>query len=120
MKKTSKILMFLAIAALLMSMLVVLTGCGEKVAGKYELIEMSSKSETFGKDQIEELKNLGFTYTLELREDGTGVMTIAGENTEFKYDDKNIIVEGVSTPYTFENNKLTVSENDEKMVFEKK
>ena len=91
----------------------------ESLAGKYELVEMSSGSESYGKDELEALKTLGYTIVLELNEDGTGALDMYGEKEDLTYDDSSITVDGVKTPYTRSGNKITFEQDDTKMVFEK-
>ncbi|MBR3153156.1 MAG: hypothetical protein IKF52_06135 [Clostridia bacterium] len=92
----------------------------KEVVGKYDLIEMSEGDETYTESDLETLKTMGLSITMELKDDGTGVMTMYGEDEEFEYDEKNITVNGVKTEYKYKDGKLTVEEDDTKMVFEKK
>lgn len=123
MKMTKKIIAVLAVVAMMMGALA-LTGCGKKfdkkkMAGKYELVEMTSGSESYTKEDLESLKAYGFTITMELKDDGTGTMTTYGEEQKLTYDKDGITIDGDKASYTFENNKITVESDGTKMVFEK-
>lgn len=123
MKLTKRIITVLAIIAMMAGALA-LTGCGKKfdkkkMAGKYELVEMSSGSETYSKEDLETLKTYGFTISMELKDDGTGTMNSYGEEQALTYDKDGITIDGDKASYTFENNKITVESDGTKMVFEK-
>ena len=125
MEKTKKILMIFATAIILVAALFMLTGCGnkfdmKKMAGSYELIEMKDSDKNYSKEDIEQLKNYGLNFTIELKDDGTGSMDLFGEKSDLKYDDKGITVDDDTVSYTFEDNKLSLESDDTKMVFEKK
>ena len=64
-------------------------------------------------------KTLGMSITMELKADKTGVIDLMGETENLTYDDAYITVDGDKTPYTFENNRITLQEDDTKMVFQK-
>lgn len=123
MKLTKKIIMVLAIVVMAMGTLA-LTGCGKKfdmkkMAGKYELVEMTNGDETYSKEDLDSLKSYGFTITMELNDDGTGKMNSYGEEQELTYDKDNITVDGDAAAYTMDGNKITVESDGTKMVFEK-
>ena len=125
MKKNNKIISLLIIITMVISMLFVLTGCGKKfdmgkISGKYELIELAENNTSYSKDEIKELKEMGITFTLELKENGTGTIELYGEKSDLKYDENNIIVDNDIKSYSFENNKISIVYDDIKMVFEKK
>ncbi len=126
MKATRKIISLICVVLIAVSALA-LSGCGnsnkkfdkKKMAGTYELVEMSSGSETYSKEDLQTLKSYGLSITMEIKEDGTGSMSIYGESKEFTYDADNITVDGEKTPYTLDGNKITFEQDDTKMVFEK-
>ena len=131
MKATRKIVSVICVILIAMSTLA-LTGCGndgsssskksfdpKKLAGKYELIEMTSGDDSYSEEDLETLKSYGFTISMELNEDGTGTMNFYGEEEEFTFDEDNIIVNDEKTPYTVDGDKITFEQDDTKMVFKK-
>lgn len=141
MKITKKVVALLMVVLMTVSVLA-LTGCGKKndelqkelensvqnlvdsidvstMAGKYKLVEMTAEGESYGEEELTALEAFGMTITLELREDGTGVMDIYGEQSELTYDSQNITVDGEKTPFTKSGDKITFEQDDTKMVFEK-
>lgn len=123
MKLTKRIITVLAIIAMMAGALA-LTGCGKKfdkkkMAGKYELVEMTSGSESYSKEDLDSLKAYGFTISMELKEDGTGTMTTYGEEQALTFDKDGITIDGDKAPYTFDKDKITVESDGTKMVFEK-
>ena len=88
------------------------------IAGTYDLISMEQNGESVG--DIDKLKELGFTATLELKEDKTGVLNVFGQSQDITYDDKNITSDGQAVPYKFADNKITLEQDGQKMVFQKK
>ena len=105
-----------------------MTACGSKdkeekkasdVVGTYKMVEMSAGDE---KLKAEDLEEYGLVYTLEVKKDKTAVLSIGGEETELKYDDKYFFPEDDEddkVSYKVDGKKLTVCDDDTKMVFEK-
>ncbi|MBR3473636.1 MAG: TlpA family protein disulfide reductase [Oscillospiraceae bacterium] len=88
----------------------------EDRVGTYTLTEFTIGGEDYG----EAIISAGIVFTLELHEDGTGLLVQGEEQLLLTWDENNIYDEdGVSTPYTFENGVLTMEEGDIRMVFTK-
>lgn len=99
---------------------IVLNNPAKKIAGNYELIEMTSEDGTStSRDEISAMKSLGFKVTLQLNKDNTGVLDLMGETTELTYDKKNITVDGESCEYTVEDNKVIFTKDGDSLIFEK-
>lgn len=94
-------------------------GNNNNIAGQYELYEMTSGDESYTNEELESLKALGLKVTLELKEDHTGTLDLFGENMELTYDNKNMIVDGKAEPYTVKDDKITLEQEGEKLVFQK-
>ena len=96
-----------------------LTACsGNDLDGTYKLVEMISG----GEDMTSYLDIIG-DVTLTITGD-KAVIEISGETTELTVDTKNssfIDEDGESTPFTLEDNRLTMQneQSGSKMVFEK-
>ncbi len=89
------------------------------IAGKYKIIEMISNGENMN-NQIEQMNNLGMYFTLELKDDGTGIINILGEEESLTYNDKTMIFDGDEQSYVIDEEGNIVLENDEtKLVFSK-
>ena len=91
----------------------------KKLVGKYELVEMKTEDNEFSKDDFDSLKDLNMTATLELKDDKTGVLEIFGNVKNLTYNDKTIIIEDADSLYSFKNNRITIEDEGEKLVFEK-
>lgn len=90
-----------------------------KLVGYYEIYEMTSEDQNYSNEELKSLKSLGFKVTLELNEDKKGTLSLFGDTMDLTYDNKNITVDGESTPYTLKDNKLSMEQDGIKLVFEK-
>jgi hypothetical protein len=117
---------FLVLFVLMLA--VCLTSCGgdAEEIGSYELESMSEAGETMS---MKELKDMYAEYgmpvpefSLVLNKDGTGKMTISGESANIKWDAKakTMTADGETIKYTFKDNKITIGEKNDAMVFVKK
>ena len=121
-KKSNKgiiVVVFIVIAVIAVIAAFVIGKKTRDLTGKYELIDMKANDNAISQSDIEKMKKLGLTVTLEMREDGTGTLNMFGEKKKLTYNEKKITVEGDSADYTFEDEKLTFKENGEEMVFER-
>ena len=91
----------------------------KQLVGKYELIEMKTDDNEFSKDDFDSLKDLNMTAILELKDDKTGVLEIFGNVKNLTYDDKTITIDDSDSFYYYSDNKLTIEDKGEKLVFEK-
>ena len=123
MKRLYKLLIVLVLV-------LVLTGCkkANKVnyAGTYNVIEITQGETTIRKDMLE---TLGIKYKVVLKDDKTfdmdlqaaGVTTGTYDDTKMYYktkdDDGN--EENVETEYTIADNKLSLTQQEVTMIFEK-
>ena len=106
-----------------------MTACGSKkdddkkadIVGEYKMVEMTAGDESL---KAEDLEEYGLVYTLKVNKDKTATLSIGDEDSEkLKYDDKYFFPEDDEddkVAYTVKGNKLTLSDDDTKMVFEKK
>ena len=85
--------------------------------GKYVLTGMEENGEATSQEDLDLLKSLGLTVTMEIKEDGTGSMDLFGEALEFTWDADNIILEGEKQAYTFDGSKFTIENDGTKMEF---
>ncbi len=95
---------------------------GTNISGTYDLVSMEEN----GEDQssmISFMKALGMKGELVLRDDKTGTMNLFNEDgNEITYDGKKIKNKetGDEVEYTYKDNKITLTTDGTKMVFEKK
>ena len=89
------------------------------ISGMYNLIEMSQADKTYSEEEIDALKTLGLTVTLELKEDKTGVLKLYGEEMNLTYDRNNMTINEGSAPYTFDGSTIKMEQNGNKLVFKK-
>ena len=61
----------------------------------------------------------GVGFTLEVKDDGTAVLDLAGDKTNLKYDSKFFSDSESKSKYTFKDGVLTISSEDASMVFKK-
>ena len=113
-----KIISVVCVVLMIFSVLSLSACSGNSLEGTYKLVEMTSG----GQDMTSYLSMLG-DVILTIKGD-KATIDIGGETTQLTVDSKNsafVDEEGESTPFTFEDNKLTMSssESDSKMVFEK-
>ena len=120
-KKSEKIIIiaiaFLAIIAIIGTIILINIKGKESVVGKYKIVEMISDGED-SSEQIKEMENLGMYFTMELNENGRGKISMFGEEMDITYDDKVITLDEDSQNYYIDGENRLVLENDNtKMVF---
>ena len=128
-KSNKKLIIGSIIAAVVVTIVAVVVAVVVNIANKpslaigtYSLTGM----EEDGEDQAESLaliKAFGLTANLEIKDGESGKLNLFGEEVEFKYDDKYIIVDGEDgeekTEYTYKDNQLTFEQDDSKLIFTK-
>ncbi|MGM9624083.1 MAG: hypothetical protein ACI3XM_00115 [Eubacteriales bacterium] len=93
----------------------------ENETGSYVLYEMTADGELFDNDF---LTSVGFDllYTLEVKEDGTGILMIDGEEMAITWKDGKVTIDGSGAVYTYQyaDGKITLEETTGgTMVFQK-
>ena len=124
---------FLIIVVLLASIFV-MTGCkknnqvknnntnstkGINIAGKYELHSIDGSKEKYTSDDVNNIKELGYEVTLELKTDKTGVLDIFGEVQNVKYDGSFIYTDEDKIKYTIKKNVLKMYSDNNTLIFNK-
>lgn len=106
---------------LVLSMVFVLVACGGKsAAGEYVL-----KTATMGEKEMkaEDLESVGMSadaFKLVLNEDGTGLLTVMGQEQKLTWDDKSLTSEGKSIAYTLSGDELSIEQDGIALVFVRK
>lgn len=109
MKRTLK--SFAAILMVLTLCLGLMTACGNSPVGKWKLSEATAAGVTV------DVTELFGEMTVELKSDGTAIMTAMGEteNGTWKQEGSKIIVEG--SEMKFEDGKLIMEDDGSRLVF---
>ena len=121
----------IALLACVFALSLALVGCGggggdAKAAwvGTWDLYEMEENGQITSTDDIQMLRDLGLTVTLELKDDGNGALVMFGESLEGTWEAKSA-TEGSFTAQdqtvgmTIADGKLTMEQNGSKLVFQK-
>lgn len=114
------IAIMLAIALLLVAVIIGTVRDGgvepADITGSYELEAVEGNGDT---GNLENMKSLGMTITLDVREDGTATMDLAGQRTEITYDadDMTMNIDGSTIPFRYKDDKLRIEQNGLTMVF---
>ena len=108
-------------------LVVCLTSCGEdKEIGSYDIESITKDGETMTAKEIkDQLAEYGMDIDvggLILNKDGTGKMSLMGESQDIKWDAKakTMTANGETLNYTFKDNKISMGEDGDGMVFVKK
>ena len=99
-----------------------LCGCGKKnteekaetAAGKWKLVSMVYDGVSLDEEELEEMGSL---VTLELAQDGTGIMNFEGLIYELTWDENNITMDGVPDAYTLSGDRLKLAQEGTEMIF---
>lgn len=102
-----------------------LASCGamlkSEIVGTYDWVSATGNYMNITEEQIDALKAIGVSATLEVRDDGTATMDIAGEKTELTYNLNKMTFtsDGKTFKFTFDGKKLTFTGNGSVLVFVK-
>ena len=88
--------------------------------GTYRITYMDAGGESISGEELALMESLGLTVRLELYEDGTGYLVVFGEETELRWNDTYLLVEGEPAEYTYDGRTLNIlSDGEAIMTFEK-
>ena len=115
------------ISCILITFLFVLTlvSCGSvnksKIVGTYELSKAEGVGISLTQEQIDSMKAIGLTATLEIKDDNTAVMDIFGEKLDFTYDLRKMVFtyEGKDEKFTFDGEKIAFNNEGRALEFTK-
>ena len=103
-----------------------LASCGamlkSEIVGTYDWVSATGNYMNITEEQIDALKAIGVSATLEVRDDNTAEMDIYGNKVEITYNLSKMIfiVNGKNTKFTFDGSKITIVSNGTTMVFLKR
>ena len=89
------------------------------LVGKYELVEMISKEKSYTREDLQALKSVNLTVTIELKEDKSAILDLFGSKQNFKYDEKYFYSNDDIISFTLDNNILKLYNSEESLTFEK-
>ena len=89
------------------------------LVGKYELVEMISKEKSYTREDLQALKSINLTVTIELKEDKSAILDLFGSKQNFKYDEKYFYSNDDIISFTLDNNILKLYNSEESLTFEK-
>ena len=122
MKKTISILLVLA-------MILLLAACSKPAeepvdyTGTYDVIRIDAGDNSVSEEELQSLRDLGYESVLSFASDGTGLMSIAGQEADFTYDAATgtITVNGLDSQMAFnEDGQLVITEEGGQMILEKR
>ena len=121
MKKYISILLILALT-------LALTACSSKpepvdYTGTYDVVRIDAGEMTASEEDLQALRDLGYEAVMSFADDGTGLMSIAGQENDFTYDAATgkIDVDGAVSMMKFnEDGQLLVFDDQGTMYLEKR
>ena len=124
-KKRNITVLVAAAVVLLVIIAIIAVRCGrtdaKDIVGTYEIVSVEGEDNSLSADDIEQMKDMDLTMTLDVRDDATAVMDVFGEKTEITYDlgDKTMEIDGQKVPFTYEDKQLEIKQNGSVMIFKK-
>ena len=107
-----------------------LAACGKEAApepvdytGTYDIVKIDAGEASADEEAMQQLRDLGYEAILSFAADGTGLMSIAGEENDFTYDAEagTINMNGADSKMEFnEEGQLLISDGGGTMYLEKR
>ncbi len=86
-------------------------------AGTYYLTGMVNGGEETKATDLALMEEAGMIAKLVLNEDGTGTMTLFGEESVVTWNDQEVLVDGEGAVYTWEEGKIILSDGEDSLTF---
>ena len=116
--------------ALALILIFALAACGKEAApepvdytGTYDIVKIDAGEASADAEAMQQLRDLGYEAILSFAADGTGLMSIAGEENDFTYDAEagTINMNGADSKMEFnEAGQLLISDGGGTMYLEKR
>lgn len=116
--------------ALALILVFALAACGKESApepvdytGTYDIVKIDAGEASADEEAMQQLRDLGYEAILSFAADGTGLMSIAGEENDFTYDAEagTINMNGADSKMEFnEAGQLLISDGGGTMYLEKR
>ena len=89
--------------------------------GSYELSKAEGVGISLTQEQIDAMKAIGLSATLDIKEDNTAIMNVFGEEIHFTYDLRKMIFtcEGKDEKFTFDGKTIAFNNEGRKLEFTK-
>ena len=87
--------------------------------GFYKVVELTVKNKSYSKEDLEKLKNAGYSLELQLNDKGLASVAVLSINKLYEFTDDHFYDGENEIKYTYKKNKLSVTIDDYKIVFEK-
>lgn len=87
--------------------------------GFYKVVELTVKNKTYSKEDLEKLKKAGYSLELQLNDKGLASVAVLSINKLYEFTDDHFYDGENEIKYTYKKNKLSVTIDDYKIVFEK-
>ena len=113
---------------LVLAMIFVLAACSSKsepidYTGTYDVVKIDAGDASATEEDMQELRDLGFEAVMSFASDGTGLMSIAGQESDFTYDAEagTIHLNGADSKMEFNaDGQLLVTDDAGTMYLEKR
>ena len=115
--------------ALALILILTLAACAKETAepvdytGTYDIVKIDAGDASADEEAMQQLRDLGYEAILSFAADGTGLMSIAGEENDFTYDAEagTINMNGADSKMEFnEDGQLLISDGGGTMYLEKR
>lgn len=87
--------------------------------GFYKVVELTVKNKSYSKEDLEKLKKAGYSLELQLNDKGLASVAVLSINKLYEFTDDHFYDGENEIKYTYKKNKLSVTIDDYKIVFEK-
>ncbi len=114
---------------LALAMILALAACTKEAAepvdytGTYDIIKIEAGEMSASEEDLQALQDLGYEAVMSFASDGTGLMSVAGQENDFTYDAENatINMDGADSKMEFnEDGQLVIYDDGGTMYLEKR
>ncbi|MBR2099610.1 MAG: hypothetical protein IKH87_10155 [Firmicutes bacterium] len=114
---------------LALAMILALAACTKEAAepvdytGTYDIIKIEAGEMSASEEDLQALQDLGYEAVMSFASDGTGLMSVAGQENDFTYDAENatINMDGADSKMEFnEEGQLVIYDDGGTMYLEKR
>ena len=87
--------------------------------GFYKVVELTVKNKSYSKEDIEKLRNAGYSLSLQVNSNGIATVSVLSISKSYEFTDEYFDDGFNQYPYTYKKNKLSITIDDYDIVFEK-
>ena len=117
----NKVYILIGMAVLVMGLAVVLMNQRPNLAGKYELASVIDPEGETMQDDLSVLGDNDLSITMELKNDGSGVFNLFGQELPLTWTNKEIVMNGETIPIKYKDHLLEIKDpegGNSTLVFE--